>query len=109
MSSSEAPSSSSEVVASSSEALASSSEAPAAAPATTTGKLPPAALIADVGVAAPGNSGDGRGYVGVWSVDAAGCAAIGTPGAGAFAVITTATFRDGPAALYGNWGPAAPK
>jgi len=40
----------------------------------------------------------------VWAKDPAGCAAIGTPAAADFAVITVATFRDGPSAAYGNFG-----
>ena len=84
---------------------ASSSSAPAAPPtAVALNKLPAAALAGDVGVAAPGSTAEGFGYVGVWVLDAAGCAAIGTPGASGFAVITTSTFRDGPSAAYGNFG-----
>ena len=83
--------------------MASSSEAPAA-PATTTGKLPVTAVGGDIGIAAPGSKADGFGYVGVWSKDPAGCAAIGSATAADFAVITTSTFRDGPSAVYGNFG-----
>ncbi len=72
--------------------------APAAA-----AKLSPSALTGDVAIAAPGNAADGRGYVGVWAKDAAGCAAIGTAAEADFAVITLATFRDGPSALFGNF------
>ncbi|HVY51333.1 MAG TPA: hypothetical protein VHA07_07175 [Devosia sp.] len=71
-----------------------------------TGKLPATALGGDIGVAAPGSTADGFGYVGVWAVDAASCATIGTATSG-FAVITTATFRDGPSAFYGNFGALA--
>ena len=82
--------------------MASSSEAPAA-PVTVTGKLPTTALGGDVGIAAAGSAKEGFGYVGVWAKDPAGCAAIGTPAAADFAVITNATFRDGPSAAYGNF------
>ena len=66
-------------------------------------KLPASALGGDIGIAAPGSKADGYGYVGVWVKDAATCAAIGTPSATDFAVITAATFRNGPAANYGNF------
>jgi hypothetical protein len=66
-------------------------------------KLPATALGGDVGVAAPGSKADGYGYVGVWVKDAATCAAIGTPSATDFAVITPSTFRNGPSAVYGNF------
>jgi hypothetical protein len=56
-----------------------------------------------VGVAAPGSTADGFGYVGVWVVEAADCADIGTARAKNFAVITSSTFRDGPTAAYGNF------
>ena len=58
-------------------------------------------------MAAPGSAKDGFGYVGVWAKDPAGCAAIGSATAADFAVITTATFRDGPSAAYGNFGALA--
>lgn len=57
-----------------------------------------------MGVAAPGSTAEGFGYVGVWVADAADCAAIGTAAAKNFAVITSSTFRDGPTAEYGNFG-----
>ena len=60
-----------------------------------------------MGVAAPGSTADGQGYVGVWVVDASGCHAIGMAGAKDFAVITSSTFRDGPTAGYGNFGSLA--
>lgn len=66
--------------------------------------MPAAALNGDVGIAAPGSKADGFGYVGVWAKDPAACAAIGTPAAADFAVITVSTFRDGPSAVYGNFG-----
>ena len=89
-------------VSSSSEAAApSSSEAPVAAAAVN--KLAPAALAGDVALAAPGSTVEGYGYVGVWAKDAAGCAAVGTPTATDFAVITVSTFRNGPSALFGNF------
>jgi hypothetical protein len=52
-----------------------------------------------------GDPEEGYGYVGVWAVDAAGCGVIDTPAATDFAVITRATFRDGPKAYFGNFGP----
>lgn len=55
-------------------------------------------------IAAPGSATEGFGYVGVWAKDAAGCAQIGSSAAGNFAVITGATFRNGPSACYGNFG-----
>lgn len=67
-------------------------------------KLPATALGGDVGVAAPGSTAEGFGYVGVWVADASDCANIGTAGATNFAVITTSTFRDGLSAAYGNFG-----
>jgi hypothetical protein len=72
-------------------------------PAVALNKLPAAALGGDVGVAAPGSTADGFGYVGVWVVEAADCADIGTARAKNFAVITSSTFRDGPSAAYGNF------
>ena len=54
-------------------------------------------------LAAPGSTVEGYGYVGVWAKDAAGCAAIGTPTATDFAVITVSTFRNGPSASFGNF------
>ena len=81
------------------------SSAPAAPPtAVALNKLPANALAGDVGIAAPGSAAEGFGYVGVWVKDAASCAAVGTPNAADFAVITTSTFRDGPSASYGNFG-----
>jgi hypothetical protein len=76
-------------------------------PAVALNKLPATALGGDVGVAAPGSAADGFGYVGVWVADASDCANIGTARAKNFAVITTSTFRDGPSAAYGNFGPLA--
>ena len=67
-------------------------------------KIPSEALTGDVAMAAPGSKADGRGYVGVWATDASVCAAIGSPSATGFAVITVSTFRDGPSASYGNFG-----
>lgn len=75
--------------------------------ATALNKLPATALGGDVGVAAPGSTAEGFGYVGVWVTDVAACAAIGTPGAKDFAVITSSTFRDGPSAAYGNFSALA--
>jgi hypothetical protein len=72
----------------------------------TTGKLPAGALSGDVAVAAPGSTAEGFGYVGVWAADASACATIDTATSG-FAVITGSTFRDGPSASYGNFGPLA--
>jgi len=66
-------------------------------------KLPATALGGDVGVAAPGSTAEGFGYIGVWVADAADCANIGTSAAQNFAVITSSTFRDGPTAAYGNF------
>jgi hypothetical protein len=54
----------------------------------------------------PGSTAAGFGYVGVWAADASACATIDTASAG-FAVITGSTFRDGPSAAYGNFGPLA--
>jgi hypothetical protein len=71
--------------------------------ATALNKLPATALGGDVGVAAPGSTAEGFGYVGVWVVDVADCASVGTAAAKNFAVITSSTFRDGPTALYGNF------
>jgi len=81
---------------------ASSSEAPA--PAAVEAKLPSTGLSGDTAIAAPGNATDGFGYVGVWAKDAAGCGQIDQPSATGYAVITGSTFRDGPAACYGNFG-----
>jgi len=67
-------------------------------------KIPSTALTGDVAMAAPGSKDEGRGYVGVWATDASICAAIGSPAATGFAVITISTFRDGPSAAYGNFG-----
>ena len=86
---------------SSSEAMSSSSEAPAPV---AINKIPAGALTGDVAAAAPGSTKDGLGYIGVWAKDAAGCAALGSPAATDFAVITVSTFRNGPSALYGNFG-----
>jgi hypothetical protein len=69
-----------------------------------TGTLPASALSGDVGVAAAGSAIEGFGYVGVWAADASACATIETASSG-FAVITGSTFRDGPSAAYGNFGP----
>ena len=52
-----------------------------------------------------GDPEEGYGYVGVWAVDAAGCGVVDTPTATDFAVITRSTFRDGPKAYFGNFGP----
>jgi hypothetical protein len=84
-------------------AMSSSSEAPAPA---NDNKIPAAELTGDVAIAAPGSATEGEGYVGVWAKDAAGCASIGTATAD-FAVITLSTFRNGPSACYGNFGPLA--
>jgi hypothetical protein len=86
---------------SSSEAVSSSSEAPVAPAAVN--KLPAGSLTGDVGLAAPGSTVEGYGYIGVWAKDAAGCAAIGTPAEADFAVITVSTFRNGPSASFGNF------
>jgi hypothetical protein len=67
----------------------------------------PAGLGGDVAIAGPGSTVEGKGYVGVWAKDAAGCAQIAQATAGSFAVITTSTFRDGPNACYGNFGALA--
>jgi hypothetical protein len=91
---------------SSSEVIAPSSSAQAPAVAADT-KLPATALSGDVAIAAPGSATDGFGYVGVWAKDAAGCAQIGSAAAADFAVITGATFRNGPSACYGNFGALA--
>ncbi len=82
-----------------------SSEAPAMAVAEA--KLPATGLSTDTLAAAPGNATEGFGYVGVWAVDAAGCAAIDTATAKDFAVISTGTFRDGPKAYFGSFGALA--
>ena len=37
-------------------------------------------------------------------MDAAACASVDQPGGSGYAVITSATFRDGPSASYGNFG-----
>jgi hypothetical protein len=67
-------------------------------------KLPAAALGGDIGIAAPGSTHDGFGYIGVWTASAADCVQIGLPSSTAgFAVITTSTYRDGPSACYGNF------
>jgi hypothetical protein len=88
--------------------MAASSAASSAEPAAAaTGKLSASALAGDVGVAATGSTAEGFGYVGVWAKDAAACAAIGTATETDFAVITGSTFRDGPSASYGNFGPLA--
>lgn len=55
----------------------------------------------DVAIAAAGSKDQGFGYIGVWAKDAASCATIGDAGASGFAVITTATFRDGATADFG--------
>ncbi len=62
-------------------------------------------LSNDTRTAILGDTTEGYGYVGVWAPDAAGCAVIDQPGVGDFAVITRATFRDGPKAYFGNFGP----
>jgi hypothetical protein len=87
-------------------AMEASSSVEAPAMAAEAAKLP-AGLGGDVAIAAPGSAAEGRGYVGVWAKDAAGCAQIATATAGSFAVITTSTFRDGPSACYGNFGALA--
>lgn len=68
-------------------------------------KLPATGLFPDTRVAAPGATGDGRGYVGVWAKDATGCLQIDQTVAADFAIITGSTFRNGPSACYGNFGP----
>jgi hypothetical protein len=85
-------------------ATSSSIEAPAMA--AEEAKLP-AGLGGDVAVAGPGSTVEGKGYVGVWAKDAAGCAQIAQAAPGSFAVITTSTYRDGPSACYGNFGALA--
>ena len=55
-------------------------------------------------MAAGGSAAKGRGYIGVWATDAAACANVDQAGASGYAVITVATFRDGPSAIYGNFG-----
>ena len=91
------------MAAESSSSAASSEEPAMAAAAAATGKLPTTGLSTDTLAAAPGNATEGFGYVGVWAVDAAGCAAIDQPAAANFAVVTTSTFRDGPKAYFGNF------
>lgn len=83
-------------------AMAASSEEPMMAAAEP--KLPSTGLKTDTLSAAGGSATEGLGYVGVWAVDAAACATIDQAGAANFAVITTATYRDGPNASYGNFG-----
>lgn len=58
----------------------------------------------DTKTAIAGDPEDGYGYVGVWAVDAAGCAAVDQPNATDFAVITRSTFRDGPKSYFGQFG-----
>lgn|GEM_PF-3008457 len=101
---------------SSAPAVASSSEAPAAAAAASeepamaaaapsvAPKLPASGLSTDTLAAAPGNADEGYGYVGVWAVNAEACATVDQAGGSGYAVITSATFRDGPSASYGNFG-----
>lgn len=84
---------------------ATSSEEPAMVTATAP-KLPASGLSQDTMSAAGGRAGDGFGYVGVWAVDPATCATIDQPGStGAFAVVTANSFRNGPNAGFGNFGP----
>lgn len=54
-------------------------------------------------MAAKGSATKGYEYVGVWATDAASCANVDQAGASGYAVITVATFRDGPSAIYGNF------
>lgn len=69
-------------------------------------RLPSSGLSTDTIAAANGRAGDGFGYVGAWAVDAAACGTIDQPGSTArFAVVTANSFRDGPSAGYGNFGP----
>ena len=75
----------------------------AAAPPT----VPASGLANDTRVAILGDAEEGYGYIGVWAVDAAGCSVVDQPSASDFAVITRSTFRDGPKAYFGNFGPAA--
>ena len=69
--------------------------------------IPSSNLNTDTQVAVLGDAAEGYGYVGVWAVDAAACGTVDQPGASGFAVITRSTFRDGPKAYFGNFGPAA--
>jgi hypothetical protein len=80
-----------------------SSEAPA--PAASTIVPSSDALGNDTRSALTGDAEEGYGYVGVWALDAPGCAVIDLPTASGFAVITRTTFRDGPKAYFGNFGP----
>jgi len=91
-------------------AAASSAEpeaAPVEAPAMTAAAAPRLAatgLSTDTLAAAGGNAADGFGYVGVWAVNAEACATVDQAGGSGYVVITSATFRDGPSAAYGNFG-----
>src|SRR5690606_3067376 len=79
-----------------------SSEAPASPEPAAAPTVPTAdQLDNDTRVAILGDSEEGYGYIGVWAVDAAGCGVVDTPAATDFAVITRATFRDGPKAYFG--------
>jgi hypothetical protein len=68
--------------------------------------IPTSGLDNDTKVAILGDAAEGYGYVGVWAVDATACGVVDQPSASDFAVITRSTFRDGPKAYFGNFGPA---
>ncbi len=68
--------------------------------------IPTSGLDNDTKVAILGDAAEGYGYVGVWAVDAAACGVVDQASASDFAVITRSTFRDGPKAYFGNFGPA---
>ena len=64
-----------------------------------------AAAQEDTKIAIVGDPEPGYGYVGVWALDAAACGTVDQPAASNFAVVTRTTFRDGPKAYFGNFGP----
>ena len=66
-----------------------------------------AAAQEDTKIAIAGDPEPGYGYIGVWALDAAACGTVDPPGASTFAVVTRTTFRDGPKAYFGNFGPLA--
>jgi hypothetical protein len=70
-------------------------------------KLPAAGLLSDTVLAAPGKADEGYGYVGVWATDAAACGTVDQSGATGYTVITTSTFREGDATMFGNFKPMA--
>jgi hypothetical protein len=65
----------------------------------------PLPVANDTRAAVTGDPTAGYGYVGVWSDTHAACAKIDQHNSGRFAVLTRATFRDGPHAYFGNFGP----